>query len=762
MDKIAQGGKRHHAEPRFPKVMEKETLIVLLIYTFITLSVFWPVVFNPVHTVVGNSMDHSDVYDSMWDLWWSNYAVLGGHEQLYFTTFIYYPLGFDLSLQTLMPIDGIISAPLQQVSLPFAYNIILLSNFVLSGLFTYFLALYLTEERMPSFLAGLIFAFSSVNIAHAYVFLDWTAVEWIPLFLLFFLLVIKTNKHRYVIGASISFVLVNFAGNIEEGLMVLFFALAFLYFSVFSGAKKEILNKRLLWNLIEMCIFIFLIGLPFILPILQQVSNNQVLSSASEGNLNSIYWSNDVLSFFLPSMFNGIFSNLASSYQSILFPNGFPWERISYIGYTVIFLAVLGIYYDLKRTGLSNVLVWSSLAILFAWLSLGPSVTVLGHNTNIPGIYLIFSQIPILNLLREPGRFDVIAVLCIAIIAAFGAKYLFNRIEWRGNKIKLLCAVLLSLLIFVECAGVPITQQFVSEMYFNARIPQAYGLINGTVNGTVLFLPTAVYPGDTALGMYYQTLFRMPIIGGYTSRAGALDILYPYAMPLVSISSTPININGSLIVPAYPIVENYTQADALLFNKYNIRYVVVVKNTLNGNQEQYNSSQLSSIDSEIALLSGKLVYSGNMTDLYYIPKINSTIGNATAFVSGAWVPAPLLCGGSCPYPPNTWNSTWLISLYNSDNITIYSPKGQNAMLCMSVFPLENITLGLYHDGARINSVSMEKGDNNYSMPLNLSKGYNTFTFTTGNRLPIDSNNSQLAVQTGFGPIRLLYGKASCA
>ena len=86
---------------------------------------------------------------------------------------------------------------------------------MLSGFFMYLLAEYLIKNRYAAFIAGLVFELARSHIAHALVgHLNWSGIEFIPLFILFFLLMLKDKKLYSIAGVSISFVLVLFVGGI--------------------------------------------------------------------------------------------------------------------------------------------------------------------------------------------------------------------------------------------------------------------------------------------------------------------------------------------------------------------------------------------------------------------------------------------------------------------------------------------------------------------------------------------------------------------
>jgi len=81
---------------------------------------------------------------------------------------------------------------------------------VLAGLFTYMLAYHFTKHRAASFVAGFIYSFSPIHTIQAFGHLQFTNIEFIPLFLLLFVKMIEEKKHKYAVFAAVSFVLLTF------------------------------------------------------------------------------------------------------------------------------------------------------------------------------------------------------------------------------------------------------------------------------------------------------------------------------------------------------------------------------------------------------------------------------------------------------------------------------------------------------------------------------------------------------------------------
>jgi len=85
---------------------------------------------------------------NMWALWWTRKALLVLRESPFFTKHLFYPDGVTLLFHPLDVTDGLIALPFYGiVGGDISYNLIVLTSFVLSGLGSYYLVLYLTRNR---------------------------------------------------------------------------------------------------------------------------------------------------------------------------------------------------------------------------------------------------------------------------------------------------------------------------------------------------------------------------------------------------------------------------------------------------------------------------------------------------------------------------------------------------------------------------------------------------------------------------------------
>ncbi len=718
-----------------------------LIYLAISLVMFWQVTANIFGYVVNG---HGDVYQSLFNLWWAPYSVFMLHQSPYFTNLLFSPIGANLATQTLMPLAGIITAPLQLVSPAFAYNALFFSSFALSGIFMFYLAEYLLKNRYAAFIAGLVYAFAPMHIAQSYIHLDWTIIEWIPLLLLFYIKTINERKMKYAFLAAVSLVLATFMGDIEQGIMAsLAIALFTILYFVFN--RKDILGqlRPYLTYICYFLMFTFVMCIPFLIAMLPYLNGN-ALSTAQQGSstLSNMLESNNLLSFFLPSYYNGIFHSLSLSYAPDIYSltsagityqttvatsHGFEYimninERVSYIGYTVLALTAVGLYSDFKKNKLQHLGIWLVLGIIFAWLSLGPYIQIGSDITGIPSLYLIYKYIPILNIIREPGRFDLIFTLCLGIMAAFGFQHL---VKDKGGKAAFRYAAIISILILIEYNGMPLSGSFANSLITSTRVPSVYNeLGNITKNFSVLILPALAntssspvqYPG---LETYYVSVLHKPIMGGYTSRENSSQTSSISEIPL-AISATALE-EGRGLAYASPINENESNVTLFWLANSNVHFVSVIRSAYNGSEQQQLYAYLSG-------LFGQPVYQDNSTYVFGTSgAISRSMGKSSiAYLIGNWtygstILGPSFCNQNLQCNPTNANAWWG---FNPRGMEIFSPETEKTRISFSVhtYLQNNTNLEIALNNEVIGNVNLYTTPEEYSLNVTLSKGFNELEF----------------------------------
>ncbi|VVB77264.1 Uncharacterised protein [uncultured archaeon] len=728
---------------KFDRKQAVDYALVALAYLAISCVFFWPVIANITSVLPGTG---GDVYQSVWELWWVPFSLFTLHSSPYVTSYIYQPVVANLATQTMAPIAGLVSAIFQPIGTAFSFNVIFLLGFVLSGLFTYLLAFHLTKNRMAAFLAGFIFAFSPIHTIQSFGHLQFTNIEFIPLFLLFFIKMVEDRKPSDAIFAGLSFVLLAFMGDIEQALMtamVVFFMLVYLLLTKHNRSK--ILNLKFLIAFGGMIGIVLLAGSPFIIGIVMAF-NSSTLSTvnAQATTAYNVLYSPDLLSFFIPSSMNGLLAFAAAPLASINAPA--PAERTVYAGYTVLALAIIGLVYSFKdkfkETGiLALPLVFFLLLSIGPYLQVGGTLPTYNYTTGtggIPGLYLAYHQIPFFNVLREPGRFDIVIELLLGLLAAFGlakVEHLLTKEKHAQPSLNpnlkyYVFAVFLALVV-IEYNSLPFSQGAIGASYSSASVSKAYyEIAQLSGNYSVLVLPALqnfsgklpqLYPGKA---LYYQTVFEKPLVGGYATRSNDTQVFSMMDLPL-AVSASYLE-SGQGLVYASPIVENYTDASLLLLGAYNVAFVTVEK-------QAYNQSQLELVVSYLASMFGRPVYIDNATEVFSTYNATRAAGKkVTAYTPvymgsqySLWQPGWILCGShQCN---DTVSRTWFS--VNPAYITLYAPNYTKVSMNMqAVSPVGQKSVYVFFNRNQPRVLNLTQSVQNITLNFTASPGLNQIIF----------------------------------
>ena len=299
-------------------------------------------------------------------------------------------------------------------------------------------------------------------------------------------------------------------------------------------------------------------------------------------------------------------------------------------------------------------------------------------------------------------------------------------------------------LLVIEYNSIPFSSTAVGSAYQSAKIPAAYselGQIPANVfpaSSSVLILPAlpnytsstpALYPG---MALYYQTAFKHPLVGGYTTRYNVTQIFSLTNIPLVA--SAYYLEEGQGLSYGSPVIENYTNSTLLLLGAYNVGFVALTRQAYNMTGQQLLASYLFSVF-------GSPVYQSNTTIIF-------STANATARSAGRSIVAytPVLIGS----PLSLWQPGWLLcgssSLCSQDvlgswlavdpaYVNFYSPNsGSIKVSLQALSPDRAKTEYVFLNGEQQPAATLSLGSalKNYTFNVSAVAGLNQLIFYSQN------------------------------
>lgn len=538
------------------KDKRKSIFVILVGYVFITLLMTYPLVFHLTTHIPGEIPGGvGDGHQNLWNIWHFKKRLLSFQNPFY-TNYLYYPIGVKLIFHTYGVFNNLLALPFKNIIL--GYNFVVLFSFVLSACGMYLLSFYLTQNKLASFVAGIIFAFCPYKFAHLLGHLNLVSTEWIPFYILY---LIKTFKepfsYKNICLTSIFFLLTIFCSYYYAFYLIIF-TILFLAFEV----RDKIFNKRTF-----LLIFvIFMLTLPIL---------TMGFQAYLEGDLPKVSGhkqeSADLLAFFIPSPLHPLFGPyIEPIYWE--FRASIVTEAPVFIGYTVLALVIYSIFSQRKKLKF-----WLISALCFFIFSLGPVLRIYGHDI-FPLPSQLLYHLPVINSFKFPSRFSIMFVLCLGIIAAYGIKSILLRLP--STKNRFILPSIFSALILFEYAAFPYPMDPWPSSKLAHHIKSAF---KSLPKGSVLFIPF----GDwgryrTATLMYFQTIFNRPMLGGYISRTPCWTGYYENAPILGTIKKLARGeqVNKERMIKDRKLIEE-------MIRLYNIQYIVGIKQFLNDSLFEY-------------------------------------------------------------------------------------------------------------------------------------------------------------------------------
>ena len=428
-----------------------------------------------------------DAYLFAWSLWHTFQAVTSPDEQLYSTALLYFPHGTSLAYHTPSLGNGFLALPLflMGASAGAAYSVIWLFSFVASGLAATYLAKVTDASWPAAVLAGLAFAYCPFRTAHAGGHLNLLGTFWLPLVPA---LLWRTRTRHLGARRLLAGICYGMAALTSDWYFGVYLGWLLL-FCIVALPRQSSTRAR--------SAALFLLGAAVVLAPAYPVFGTFLSGRSHYYVPAENAYPADLLGFFLPTYRNPLFRPLnefLTAGRHVF--SGRQIEGTVSLGILPLLLAGLGWR---RSHGM-----WKIALLFFVVLSLGPELTLLGHNTHIPLPYRLHSLIPVVRGARIPSRYVIMASLCIVPIMATGVDRLLERTPSRRGEV----FGLLLFFLFLESLACPFPTNPCRESDVYRRMAA------DPRPGAVLMLP-APYAANA---MFLQTIHGRPIVGGHIAR----------------------------------------------------------------------------------------------------------------------------------------------------------------------------------------------------------------------------------------------------
>ena len=474
------------------KASLKEILLAAFLYSGLTLLYFFPVLPSLSHSLIGPPEDNMQM---VWFIWYGSQSLIRGDWPFMFSHLIYYPEGAGLYFANYYYYGIFLTLLLNHFwSLPLIFNLLVLHSFAFSGITAFLLLKYLTGDLKASLLGGFVYAFNPSHFAHSMHHVTIASIQFVPLFVLYFIKMLREERRSLVFWAAIFLAL---SGLCDWNYLVFGLVFSFLA-SLYLLFKKRMDFFRRDFKIISaMLLAAFVLLSPLVVPMVWIGAHHSFRRNLPGHDI----FVADLFAFVTPSVYHWLTASWGRlhSFVTILKHESTDWEQAVYLGLMNLALIVFALRRTLKDCGKYF------LALLaFMILAMGSNPHILGHAFDFPMPYRLLQHLPFFNAARNPSRIMSYGYLFLAILVAFSVQKMFSH---QNRKTKAAFA-LLCVFIFLD---------FYSVCTANTpyELPAAYKIIQKDPARDFGILEL---PWDEGRYMMLQTLHEIPSVQGYLGR----------------------------------------------------------------------------------------------------------------------------------------------------------------------------------------------------------------------------------------------------
>jgi hypothetical protein len=324
--------------------------------------------------------------------------------------------------------------------------------------------------------------------------LNLTTVEWIPLFVLLWCILMRNPSVFAALASSLSLFAVILSDYYYFFYCFLIVVVMLLYRAVRERNVLLFLSRR---YSVPLLVFVVTTAASSGILILKLI---RVSGEDSLVGHEAWIYSADLLS---PFVYGGY---LRLSHLTEVFWSRLPGNTVEssvYVGVSVIIL-VIYTWVNRKKINTDNLGFWYLLLLFFFVNSLGPKLHIAGEYVAfLPMPYSLLELLfPPLKLSGVPVRMMVIVMLCASLVASVGLLHLFRR----SGKARLYAGVLRAMLFFefLPFQMRPLRVEEPVSIQILKALPERGSVLDGA--------------HDPYYQLYYQTIHNKPLSGGHVAR----------------------------------------------------------------------------------------------------------------------------------------------------------------------------------------------------------------------------------------------------
>jgi hypothetical protein len=493
-----------------------EASSVGLFFTAVAAFATWPLAIHPLGGFYGFGNDN---WGGIPYLGWLHDAYLGpGDPSL--DPELQAPFGLEVPEYGIQPMDRLLSLLLGGFGQGLGtYNAQIFLSFVLAGCTMYLAARYLTESKLAALVAGFAFTFSPFHLAVAMQYNALASIQWIPLYLLALIVLLRTGSKRAAALTGAAFALVTLTSYYYAWFIVWFTALVVGAFAIAALVRRRPQVKRSIRLALSRGLIAGAVALVLTVPFLIQSAREASEAGAEIEHpiTEAVRYSARPWMFFVPPHDNPLVGERVRPWVLQHIFDSPVYEQSIYLGYAALALAVAALWW--QRRGLPDlserarfargVLIAGAVAGLL--IMIGPYLPLeRGHwrnwptsesSAHIPSLgWLMYELGPVFRFFT---RAFVLVSACLALLAAIGFVRL-ERLSWMTQRRRIALCVLALGLMALEYTNAP------PHVWYSADRPEWVKAVQRLPEGSTVVdypLPAAFTPRSLYY-MFWQTKHR--------------------------------------------------------------------------------------------------------------------------------------------------------------------------------------------------------------------------------------------------------------
>jgi hypothetical protein len=517
---------------------------VILFFTAVAVFATWPLAIHPLGGFYGFGNDN---WGGIPYFGWLHDAYLGPADAS-FDPELQAPFGLEIPEHAMQPMDRLFSLLFGGFQQGLGtYNAQIFSSFVLAGCTMYLAARYLTGSRPAALVAGFAFTFSPFHLSVAMQYNALASIQWIPLYLLALIVLLRRGGKRDAVLTGGAFALVALTSYYYAWFLGWFTALVVAYFVLAAAWRlrrsgRSIRSDAGQFMRLALSRGALAAGAAVVAAVPFLVVSARGAAKAGTAVIEhpiteAVRYSARPWMFFVPPHDNPIVGERVRPWVMNHIFESPVYEQSIYLGYTVLALAVIALWrlrdgeLPPRARFARSLLVVGALA--GALIMIGPYIPLeRGYwrhwqtpdaTARIPSLgWLMYELGPVFRFFT---RAFVLVSACMALLAAIGTARL-TRLHWMTQTRRLGLAALMIGLIGLEYTNAP------PHVWFSANKPAWVAAVHRLPEGSSVvdypispaFAPRSLYY------MFWQTKHR---------RATANPQLDPDAAALAATIASP-------------------------------------------------------------------------------------------------------------------------------------------------------------------------------------------------------------------------------